>query len=162
MDSGFGIHECSGIGFEISPQPQPLPPQLPQFPNRGLHTVFTRNGQAAYFTTIYKVCPSSFKRLQPPCHHSRYGHPHRHNNVKIIYTIVHNYEACTELKSSILFLKVLEAVLKTGNMMNVGTIGGGAKAFRLGALLKLSMLSAQMGRELYSTLLCKGSDSIMG
>ncbi|KAJ4872401.1 Uncharacterized protein Rs2_45925 [Raphanus sativus] len=43
------IHECSGIGFEISPQP---PPQLPQFPNRGLHTVFTRNGQAADFTTI--------------------------------------------------------------------------------------------------------------
>lgn len=29
-----------------------------------------------------KVCSSSFKHLQPPCHHSRYGHPHRHNNLK--------------------------------------------------------------------------------
>ncbi|KAJ6434473.1 hypothetical protein OIU84_018063 [Salix udensis] len=45
-------------------------------------------------------------------------------------------EACKELRSSRLFLKLLEAVLKTGNRMNVGTIRGGAKAFKLDALLK--------------------------
>ncbi|GLJ32443.1 hypothetical protein SUGI_0652780 [Cryptomeria japonica] len=46
--------------------------------------------------------------------------------------------ACKELRSSRLFLKLLEAVLKTGNRMNVGTLRGGAQAFKLDTLLKLS------------------------
>lgn len=46
--------------------------------------------------------------------------------------------ACTKLKNSRLFLKLLEAVLKTGNRMNVGTYRGGAQAFKLDTLLKLS------------------------
>ncbi|XAR67492.1 hypothetical protein NMG60_11002266 [Bertholletia excelsa] len=46
--------------------------------------------------------------------------------------------ACTELKKSRLFLKLLEAVLKTGNRMNDGTYRGGAQAFKLDTLLKLS------------------------
>ncbi|XWS68518.1 hypothetical protein CRYUN_Cryun04dG0097300 [Craigia yunnanensis] len=46
--------------------------------------------------------------------------------------------ACTKLKSSRLFLKLLEAVLKTGNRMNDGTYRGGAQAFKLDTLLKLS------------------------
>ncbi|KAI3825779.1 hypothetical protein L1987_07419 [Smallanthus sonchifolius] len=46
--------------------------------------------------------------------------------------------ACLELKKSQLFLKLLEAVLKTGNRMNVGTFRGSAKAFKLDTLLKLS------------------------
>lgn len=45
--------------------------------------------------------------------------------------------ASEELKSSRLFLKLLEAVLKTGNRMNVGTIRGDAQAFKLDTLLKL-------------------------
>ncbi|CAN6485725.1 unnamed protein product [Victoria cruziana] len=45
--------------------------------------------------------------------------------------------ACEELKSSRLFLKLLEAVLKTGNRMNVGTNRGDAQAFKLDTLLKL-------------------------
>ncbi|KAF3773146.1 Formin-like protein 1 [Nymphaea thermarum] len=45
--------------------------------------------------------------------------------------------ACEELKSSRLFLKLLEAVLKTGNRMNVGTNRGDAQAFNLDTLLKL-------------------------
>lgn len=36
-----------------------------------------------------------------------------------------------------MFLKLLEAVLKTGNRMNVGTNRGGARAFKLDTLLKL-------------------------
>lgn len=45
--------------------------------------------------------------------------------------------ACKELRCSRLFLKLLEAVLKTGNRMNVGTFRGEAQAFKLDALLKL-------------------------
>lgn len=46
--------------------------------------------------------------------------------------------ACKELRSSRLFLKLLEAVLKTGNRMNDGTFRGGAQAFKLDTLLKLA------------------------
>ncbi|CAI0550217.1 unnamed protein product [Linum tenue] len=46
--------------------------------------------------------------------------------------------ASNKLKNSRLFLKLLEAVLKTGNRMNDGTYRGGALAFKLDTLLKLS------------------------
>ncbi|KAL6142597.1 hypothetical protein ACLB2K_060874 [Fragaria x ananassa] len=80
-------------------------------------------------------------------------------------------EACKELRSSRLFLKLLEAVLKTGNRMNVGTIRGGARAFKLDALLKLADVKGTDGK---TTLLhfvvqeiiraegIRVSDSIMG
>ncbi|XP_058108007.1 formin-like protein 11 isoform X2 [Magnolia sinica] len=55
-------------------------------------------------------------------------------------------EACKELRSSRLFLKLLEAVLKTGNRMNVGTIRGGARAFKLDTLLKLSDVKGTDGK----------------
>ncbi|MCL7031925.1 hypothetical protein MKW94_023132 [Papaver nudicaule] len=55
-------------------------------------------------------------------------------------------EACEELRSSRLFLKLLEAVLKTGNRMNVGTIRGGARAFKLDALLKLADVKGTDGK----------------
>nr|XP_043629621.1 formin-like protein 11 [Erigeron canadensis] len=55
-------------------------------------------------------------------------------------------EACKELRSSRLFLKLLEAVLKTGNRMNIGTIRGGAKAFKLDALLKLADVKGTDGK----------------
>ncbi|XP_030536446.2 formin-like protein 2 isoform X2 [Rhodamnia argentea] len=45
--------------------------------------------------------------------------------------------ACQELRNSKMFLKLLEAVLKTGNRMNVGTNRGDAHAFKLDTLLKL-------------------------
>ncbi|KAL9667846.1 hypothetical protein QQ045_002215 [Rhodiola kirilowii] len=45
--------------------------------------------------------------------------------------------ACDELRSSRMFLKLLDAVLKTGNRMNVGTNRGDAHAFKLDTLLKL-------------------------
>lgn len=55
-------------------------------------------------------------------------------------------EACKELRSSSLFLKLLEAVLITGNRMNVGTIRGGARAFKLDALLKLADIKGTDGK----------------
>lgn len=54
--------------------------------------------------------------------------------------------ACRELRSSRLFLKLLEAVLKTGNRMNVGTFRGGAQAFKLDTLLKLSDVKGKDGK----------------
>ncbi|KAK8928939.1 Formin-like protein 11 [Platanthera zijinensis] len=55
-------------------------------------------------------------------------------------------EACKELRSSRLFLRLLEAVLKTGNRMNIGTIRGGARAFKLDALLKLADVKGTDGK----------------
>ncbi|PON39489.1 Formin, FH2 domain containing protein [Parasponia andersonii] len=80
-------------------------------------------------------------------------------------------EACKELRSSRLFLKLLEAVLKTGNRMNVGTIRGGARAFKLDALLKLADVKGTDGKtnllhfvvqEIIRSEGMRVSDSIMG
>ncbi|KAI3988250.1 hypothetical protein MKX01_012039 [Papaver californicum] len=54
--------------------------------------------------------------------------------------------ACKEVKNNRLFLKLLEAVLKTGNRMNVGTYRGGAQAFKLDTLLKLSDVKGTDGK----------------
>ncbi|WOH02595.1 hypothetical protein DCAR_0521984 [Daucus carota subsp. sativus] len=54
--------------------------------------------------------------------------------------------ACNEIRSSRVFLKLLEAVLKTGNRMNVGTYRGGAQAFKLDTLLKLSDVKGTDGK----------------
>ncbi|CAN6230400.1 unnamed protein product [Urochloa humidicola] len=53
--------------------------------------------------------------------------------------------ACVELKHR-LFLKLLEAVLKTGNRLNDGTFRGGANAFKLDTLLKLSDVKGADGK----------------
>lgn len=55
-------------------------------------------------------------------------------------------EASHELKNSRLFFKLLEAVLRTGNRMNVGTNRGGAKAFKLDTLLKLADVKGTDGK----------------
>ncbi|XP_050368199.1 formin-like protein 5 [Argentina anserina] len=54
--------------------------------------------------------------------------------------------ACKELRNSRLFLKLLEAVLKTGNRMNDGTFRGGAQAFKLDTLLKLADVKGTDGK----------------
>ena len=54
--------------------------------------------------------------------------------------------ACVQVKESRLFLKLLEAVLKTGNRMNRGTNRGEADAFKLDALLKLSDVKSADGK----------------
>nr|CAD1838956.1 unnamed protein product [Ananas comosus var. bracteatus] len=54
--------------------------------------------------------------------------------------------ACEELRSSRLFMKLLEAVLKTGNRMNIGTNRGDAHAFKLDTLLKLVDIKGADGK----------------
>ncbi|KAF3567089.1 hypothetical protein DY000_02011839 [Brassica cretica] len=58
------------------------------------------------------------------------------------------------LRNSFSMLEFLEAVLKTGNKMNVGTICGGAKILKFMLCSSSLMLRAQMGRQLNSTLSC--------
>ncbi|XP_074358541.1 formin-like protein 5 [Apium graveolens] len=65
-------------------------------------------------------------------------------SVKDSFTVLE--VACKELKNSRLFLKLLEAVLKTGNRMNDGTFRGGAQAFKLDTLLKLSDVKGADGK----------------
>jgi hypothetical protein len=55
----------------------------------------------------------------------------------VVIIVIVDQVACQELRNNRLFLKLLE-VLKTGNRMNVGTFRGGAQAFKLDTLLKLS------------------------
>ncbi|KAI3451931.1 hypothetical protein Pfo_008596 [Paulownia fortunei] len=55
-------------------------------------------------------------------------------------------EASEELKNSRLFLKLLEAVLRTGNRMNDGTNRGDARAFKLDTLLKLVDIKGTDGK----------------
>lgn len=68
-------------------------------------------------------------------------------------------------------MKLLETVLKTGNRMNVGTIRGGARAFKLDALLKLADVKGIDGKttllhfvvqEIVRSEGIRVSDSIMG
>lgn len=63
-----------------------------------------------------------------------------------IYSCLTLQAACKELRNSRLFLKLLEAVLKTGNRMNSGTYRGGAQAFKLDTLLKLSDVKGTDGK----------------
>ncbi|KAG8047343.1 hypothetical protein GUJ93_ZPchr0008g13980 [Zizania palustris] len=65
-------------------------------------------------------------------------------HIKMSFAMIEG--ACTELKSSKLFFRLLEAVLKTGNRMNVGTLRGGASAFKLDALLKLADIRGADGK----------------
>ncbi|KAK7400666.1 hypothetical protein VNO78_11914 [Psophocarpus tetragonolobus] len=54
--------------------------------------------------------------------------------------------ACDELRKSRMFLKILEAVLRTGNRMNIGTNRGDAHAFKLDTLLKLVDIKGTDGK----------------
>ena len=54
--------------------------------------------------------------------------------------------ACTELKGSKTFAKLLGAVLKAGNSLNRGTFRGDAQAFKLDNLLKLDDVKGADGK----------------
>ncbi|KAI4336078.1 hypothetical protein L6164_014653 [Bauhinia variegata] len=53
---------------------------------------------------------------------------------------------CKELRTSGLFLKLLEGILKAGNRMNAGTSRGNAQGFNLSALRKLSDVKSTDGK----------------
>ncbi|KAG0492501.1 hypothetical protein HPP92_005899 [Vanilla planifolia] len=90
-------------------------------------------GPAEQFLKAIVNIPFAFKRIDAllymTCLHDE------SSSIKEAFATLE--EACRELRNSRLFLKLLEAVLKTGNRMNDGTYRGGAQAFKLDTLLKL-------------------------
>ncbi|XP_042485966.1 formin-like protein 5 [Macadamia integrifolia] len=91
-------------------------------------------GPAERFLKMLIDIPLAFKRIEALVFMSSLE-----EEVSIVKESLATLEvASKELRSSRLFLKLLEAVLKTGNRMNDGTFRGGAQAFKLDTLLKLA------------------------
>lgn len=90
-------------------------------------------GTAEKFLKAVLDVPYAFKRVDAMLYVSNYD-----SEVDYLRKSFQTLEAaCEELRTSRMFLKLLEAVLKTGNRMNVGTNRGDAHAFKLDTLLKL-------------------------
>ncbi|KAL0692102.1 hypothetical protein Bca4012_059282 [Brassica carinata] len=93
----------------------------------------TKLGTAERFLKTILDIPFAFKRVEAMLYRANFD-----SEVKYLRNSFQTLEeASLELKASRLFLKLLEAVLMTGNRMNVGTNRGEAKAFKLDTLLKL-------------------------
>ncbi|KOM52844.1 hypothetical protein LR48_Vigan09g150300 [Vigna angularis] len=99
-------------------------------------------GFAENFVRVMLSIPFAFPRVEAMLYRETFEDEVTHisNSFKMLE------EACKELRSSKFFLKLLEAVLKTGNRMNVGTTRGGARAFKLDALLKLADVKGTDGK----------------
>ncbi|XP_064969102.1 formin-like protein 1 [Musa acuminata AAA Group] len=90
-------------------------------------------GTAEKFLKALLDIPFAFKRVDAMLYIANFD-----SEVNFLNKSFETLEAaCEELRSSRLFIKLLEAVLKTGNRMNVGTNRGDAHAFKLDTLLKL-------------------------
>lgn len=90
-------------------------------------------GPAEKFLKAVLDVPFAFKRVDAMLYISNFD-----SEVEYLKRSFQTLEvACEELRNSRMFLKLLEAVLKTGNRMNVGTNRGDAHAFKLDTLLKL-------------------------
>ncbi|KAL0435206.1 UNVERIFIED_CONTAM: Formin-like protein 1 [Sesamum radiatum] len=93
----------------------------------------TKLGAAERFLKAVLDIPNAFKRVDAMLYASNFD-----SEVEYLKKSFATLEAaCEELRTSRMFLKLLEAVLKTGNRMNVGTNRGDAHAFKLDTLLKL-------------------------
>ncbi|KAL4341554.1 hypothetical protein GQ457_08G015850 [Hibiscus cannabinus] len=90
-------------------------------------------GPAEKFLKAVLDIPFAFKRVDAILYIANFE-----SEVKYLKNSFETLEAaCEELRNSRMFLKLLEAVLKTGNRMNVGTNRGDAQAFKLDTLLML-------------------------
>ncbi|KAK9078096.1 hypothetical protein SSX86_002153 [Deinandra increscens subsp. villosa] len=99
-------------------------------------------GPSERFLKVLVDIPFAFKRLEALLFIASLHE--ESSSVKDSFSILE--VACVTLRNSRLFLKLLEAVLKTGNRMNVGTYRGGAQAFKLDTLLKLSDVKGTDGK----------------
>ncbi|XP_047322034.1 formin-like protein 1 [Impatiens glandulifera] len=90
-------------------------------------------GPAEKFLKALIEIPFAFKRMDAMLYVANFE-----SEVEYLKKSFETLEAsCEELRTGRMFLKLLEAVLKTGNRMNVGTNRGDARAFKLDTLLKL-------------------------
>ncbi|KAH7351554.1 hypothetical protein KP509_19G002700 [Ceratopteris richardii] len=86
--------------------------------------------------------PNAFQRLQAMQFRASFK-----DDMMLVQDVLKVLEAaCVEIRENRLFLKLLEAVLKTGNRMNKGTNRGEAEAFKLDALLRLSDVKSADGK----------------
>ncbi|KAL9243852.1 hypothetical protein vseg_017691 [Gypsophila vaccaria] len=99
-------------------------------------------GPAERFLKVVVDIPLAFKRMESLMFMMTY----KEEVTSIKEAFVTLEVACDELKESRLFLKLLEAVLKTGNRMNDGTYRGGAQAIKLDTLLKLADVKGTDGK----------------
>ncbi|ONK60005.1 uncharacterized protein A4U43_C08F13210 [Asparagus officinalis] len=99
-------------------------------------------GSAERFLKAVLDIPFAFKRVDAMLYRANFE-----SEVRYLWKSFETLEAaCEDLSSSRLFLKLLEAVLRTGNRMNVGTNRGQAKAFKLDTLLKLADVKGTDGK----------------
>nr|XP_016499538.1 PREDICTED: formin-like protein 1 [Nicotiana tabacum] len=99
-------------------------------------------GPAEKFLKAVLDIPFAFKRVDAMLYISNFD-----SEVDYLKKSFETLEAsCEELRSNRMFLKLLEAVLKTGNRMNVGTNRGDAHAFKLDTLLKLADVKGADGK----------------
>ncbi|KAL4566841.1 hypothetical protein LXL04_030966 [Taraxacum kok-saghyz] len=103
---------------------------------------FSRLGPAERFLKVLVEIPFAFRRLESLLFMCTLQD--EESNIKESLETLE--AACVKLKKSRLFLKLLEAVLKTGNRMNIGTFRGSATAFKLDTLLKLSDVKGVDGK----------------
>ncbi|WOL00397.1 formin-like protein 1 [Canna indica] len=90
-------------------------------------------GPAESFLKAMLDVPFAFKRINAMLYIANFDS--EVNHLRNLFMTLE--AACEELRNSKIFHKILGAVLKTGNRMNVGTNRGEAHAFKLDALLKL-------------------------
>lgn len=99
-------------------------------------------GPAEKFLKALLNIPLAFKRIHAMLYIVNFD-----SETEYLKRSFHTLEvACTELKNTRMFLKLLEAVLKTGNRMNIGTNRGDAHAFKLDTLLKLVDIKGADGK----------------
>ncbi|KAL1809989.1 hypothetical protein ACET3Z_026979 [Daucus carota] len=99
-------------------------------------------GSAERFLTAILDVPFAFKRVEVMLYRANFD-----TEIKYLRDSFKTLQAASdELKNSRLFLKLLEAVLRTGNRMNVGTNRGDAIAFKLDTLLKLLDIKGTDGK----------------
>ncbi|KAJ9565159.1 hypothetical protein OSB04_001125 [Centaurea solstitialis] len=99
-------------------------------------------GPAEKFLKALLDVPFAFKRVGAMLYVSNFD-----SEIEYLKRSFRTLEAaCEELRNNRMFLKLLEAVLKTGNRMNVGTNRGDAQAFKLDTLLKLIDIKGADGK----------------
>ncbi|XP_010272108.1 PREDICTED: formin-like protein 8 [Nelumbo nucifera] len=96
----------------------------------------------SFLFDILKAVPSAFSRLNAMLFRLNYE-PEILQLKESLQTLE---LACKELRARGLFFKLLEAILKAGNLMNAGTARGNAQAFNLNSLRKLSDVKSTDGK----------------
>ncbi|XP_004244823.2 formin-like protein 2 [Solanum lycopersicum] len=116
-------------------------------------------GPAEKFLKAVVDIPFAFKRVDAMLYIACFD-----SEVEYLTKSFQTFEiACEELRNSRTFLRLLEAVLRTGNRMNMGTDRGDARAFKLDALLKLVDIKGADGKTtllhfvLHETIRAEGS-----